>query len=103
MPRYYAGELASSGVVVTVGAPLILGHPGTRYAARLLGTPPPPGFADLSRELRRAWVSFAATGDPGWPRFDAAGGATRLWDTPPAVTAYPLGDLCRVWRPDPPR
>ena len=53
--------------------------------------------------MRRAWVSFAATGDPGWARFNAAGRATRLWDTPPMVTAYPLGDLYRVWRPDPPR
>jgi hypothetical protein len=69
----------------------------------MLGTPPPPGFGDPSREMRRAWVSFAATGDPGWPRFDAAGWATRLWDTPPTVTACPLGDLYRVWRPDPPR
>ncbi len=83
--------------------PLIFTNPGTRYAARLLGTPPPPGFGDLSRQMRRAWVSFAAAGDPGWPRFDAAGRVTRLWDTPPTDTAYPLDDLYRLWRRDLPR
>ena len=58
MPRYDAGELASSGgAVATVR----------------------------------------------WPRFDAAGWATRLGDMPPTVTAYPLGDPARLWRPDPPR
>jgi hypothetical protein len=47
MPRYDAGELASSGVVVTVSVPLIVGHPGMRR-----GCPAPrhpPG------ELCRLW------------------------------------------------
>jgi para-nitrobenzyl esterase len=32
----------------------------------LLGTTPPP--ADLAARTHRAWVDFATTGDPGWPR-----------------------------------
>lgn len=86
------------GAAHGVDVALIFANPGTRYAARLLGTPPPPGFGGLSREMRRAWVSFAAAGDPGWPRFDAAGRVTRLWDTPPTDTPYPLDDLYRLWR-----
>jgi para-nitrobenzyl esterase len=41
--------------------------------------------------------------EAGWPRFDAAGRLTRLWDTPPADTAYPLDDLYRLWPRNPPR
>jgi carboxylesterase type B len=83
-----------------VDVPLVFGNPGTRYAARLLGTPPPEGFAGLSREIRSAWTSFAASGDPGWPRFDAGQRRTRLWDTPPTNAAYPLAGLYRPWPQD---
>ena len=41
-----------------------LDDPG--YAA-LLGPGPPQRIAD---SVHRAWVSFAATGDPGWPPYD---------------------------------
>jgi hypothetical protein len=78
MPQCDAGELASPGVVVTVN-----------YR---------PGFEGLV--ICRAFVRRHRR--PG-VRLDAAGRATRLGDTPPAVTAYPLGDLYRLWRPDPPR
>jgi hypothetical protein len=79
MPQCDAGELASPGVVVTANYRL--------------------GFEGLV--ICRAFVRRPRR--PGWPRFDAAGRATRSGDTPPAVTAYPLGDLYRLWRPDPPR
>jgi para-nitrobenzyl esterase len=85
-----------------VDVPLVFGNPGSRYAARLLGTPPPPGFAGLSQAIRASWISFAATGDPGWPRFRAEHRRTRLWDTPPADADYPLADLYRIWRPHAP-
>jgi para-nitrobenzyl esterase len=34
----------------------------------LLGTTAPP--ADLAARTHRAWVDFATTGDPGWPRYE---------------------------------
>ncbi|WP_372344892.1 carboxylesterase/lipase family protein [Streptomyces sp. KL116D] len=37
--------------------------------------------ADLARALHGAWVSFATTGDPGWPAYEpAADRATRVFD-----------------------
>ena len=42
----------------------------TRSATRtepLLGADPPQALADA---MHGAWVAFAATGDPGWPRYD---------------------------------
>jgi para-nitrobenzyl esterase len=61
-----------------VDVPLVFGDATTRYAARLLGSPAPAGFDDLSDRIRRAWTGFAAGGDPGWPRFDEVG-RTRVW------------------------
>lgn len=29
--------------------------------------------------LRASWTAFAATGDPGWPRFDPDGRHTHAW------------------------
>jgi carboxylesterase type B len=96
-------QAAAAGAGHGVDVPLTFGNPGTRYAARLVGSPPPPGFAALSEKMRTAWTSFAATGDPGWPRFDAEHRRTQLWDTPPSCTAYPLADLYSIWQQNAPR
>ena len=37
----------------------------------LLGNDPPQ---DLARVMHAAWVSFAGTGDPGWPGYDLTQG-----------------------------
>lgn len=95
-------DAPAAGAGHGVDVPLVFGNPGSRYAARLLGTPPPPGFAGLSQAIRASWISFAATGDPGWPRFRAEHRRTRLWDTPPGDADYPLADLYRIWRPHAP-
>ncbi|MEV4256057.1 carboxylesterase family protein [Spirillospora sp. NPDC049652] len=61
--------------------PFVFGLPDSRFALRHLGSPTPDGFAVLSDAVRKAWTSFAAGGDPGWPRYDAsAGRITRVWD-----------------------
>jgi carboxylesterase type B len=39
----------------------------------LLGNDPPQ---ELARSMHAAWVSFAGTGDPGWPRYDLPRRAT---------------------------
>lgn len=64
-----------------VDVPFTFGNADSRYAARLIGSPPPPGFADLSARLRTSWTAFAATGDPGWPRFDPDARHIHVWDT----------------------
>ncbi|WP_432584632.1 carboxylesterase family protein [Streptomyces sp. HD1123-B1] len=77
--------------------PFVFGNATSRYAARFLGSSPPAGFDDLSGQLRTAWTSFAATGDPGWPCFSLNQPTTRLWDIPPTDTAYPLEASRQIW------
>lgn len=50
-------------------------------AIRLSGPDAPAG---LARAMHAAWVSFIATGDPGWPSFGSAR-ATQIWDVEPRV------------------
>ncbi|MBQ0927053.1 carboxylesterase/lipase family protein [Saccharopolyspora endophytica] len=47
----------------------LLDLPMLRGPQALLGAGEPP--AGLATEMHGAWVSFATTGDPGWPRFGA--------------------------------
>jgi carboxylesterase type B len=77
--------------------PFTFGNADTAMAAWLLGSPPPTDFAALSQLIRKAWTTFASTGDPGWPLFDLEHRRTRIWNTPPSDTAYPLADSRRIW------
>jgi para-nitrobenzyl esterase len=86
------------GACHCVDVPFVFGNGDNRFAALLLGSPPPADFPGLSAQVRTAWTSFAATGDPGWPRFDLEERRTRIWDTTPADAAYPLADSYRIWR-----
>ncbi|MFF3404120.1 carboxylesterase/lipase family protein [Streptomyces sp. NPDC002659] len=85
------------GAAHGIDIPFVFGLPHTRYAARFLGTSTPADFAALSHEIRTAWTSFATTGDPGWPSFDAHLRTTRLWDATSTDTAYPAPDSHRIW------
>ncbi|GIH77407.1 carboxylic ester hydrolase [Planobispora longispora] len=85
------------GAAHGIDVPFVFGDGDSRFAARFLGSPPPAGFAALSGEIRTAWTSFAATGDPGWPRFDPGHRRTRIWDTVPSDAVYPLEGSRRVW------
>ncbi|MCC5574785.1 carboxylesterase/lipase family protein [Microtetraspora sp. AC03309] len=89
------------GAAHGVDIPFVFGLPDTPYAARFLGSPPPADFTTLSEQIRTAWVSFAATGDPGWPPFDTELGRTRIWNATPVDAAYPLPDSRRVWSHEP--
>ncbi|HEY1572027.1 MAG TPA: hypothetical protein VGG05_11835 [Pseudonocardiaceae bacterium] len=50
----------------------------------------------LSELMRAEWLAFAATGDPGWDRYD--GDTTRVYDAEPAVRPYPEERSRRLWR-----
>ena len=56
------------------------------------GSHPPQVLADT---MHRAWVSFAANGDPGWPRYDLARRATMRFDLQSDVIDDP-----RSWERD---
>jgi para-nitrobenzyl esterase len=59
-----------------------------------LGEAPPQELADL---VHGAWVSFATTGDPGWPRYDLDRRAVQRLDTTPEVVLDPYARERRVW------
>ena len=48
--------------------------------------------------MRAAWTAFAADGDPGWPAYDTEQRLVQLFDTRPAVTAYPEETSRRIWQ-----
>ena len=52
----------------------------------------------LSHVLRADHLAFAATGDPGWPRFDRRGRRTRVYGPEPAVVPYPEERSGAAWR-----
>ncbi len=78
--------------------PLVFGNLDEGFAARLIGPPPFPAAEEVSAQFRTAWTRFAATGDPGWPAYDPRERLTRVFDLPPAVTAYPEETSRRLWQ-----
>ena len=59
------GQLGASHVMELPFVFDRLGVASLRGPQALLGSGEPP--ADLATEMHRAWIRFAATGDPGWP------------------------------------
>jgi para-nitrobenzyl esterase len=60
----------------------------------LLGDAPPQALADA---MHRGWVAFAATGDPGWPRYDRERRATMRFDTVSRVVDDPRSFERDLW------
>jgi para-nitrobenzyl esterase len=79
--------------------PLTFGNLTGRMGTTLLGLPVPPEAEALSKEIRKAWTSFAATGDPGWPEYRPGEALTRIWDVPVSVAADPEAASRRIWSP----
>ncbi|WP_344413516.1 carboxylesterase/lipase family protein [Pseudonocardia ailaonensis] len=73
--------------------PLVFGTLTRGAPAGLIADP--EAAEAVSAQMRAAWISFATTGDPGWPSF--ADGSTRLFDVEPAVVPYPEVESRRIW------
>lgn len=80
-----------------IDVPLVFGNLSTGLAATLIGGPSLEAEA-LSAHLRTAWTAFAAHGDPGWPAYDLKQRLVQLFDTRPAVTAYPEEASRLIWK-----
>ncbi|GAA4592499.1 carboxylesterase family protein [Planotetraspora phitsanulokensis] len=93
----FAWRSPAFGACHALDVPFAFGDGDSPMAAWLLGSPPPADFAVLSEHIRRAWTAFAATGDPGWPRFDLQDRRTRIWDVPPSDVPYPLAASAEIW------
>ena len=61
----------------------------------LLGPDPPQ---ELARAMHSAWISFASTGDPGWPAYDQMSRATMRLDTTSTVVHDPRGWERAFWK-----
>ena len=60
----------------------------------LLGSEPPRALADA---MHRAWTGFAATGDPGWPAYDAEHRETMRFGVASVVLDDPRAFERRLW------
>jgi para-nitrobenzyl esterase len=65
-----------------------------RLFGPLLGEAPPQDLAD---SMHAAWVSFAATGDPGWPEYRPDRRATMRFDVTPSVVNDPRAWELALW------
>ncbi|MER5615100.1 carboxylesterase family protein [Streptomyces sp. NPDC002215] len=96
---------ASGGVLGachSLDVPLAFGtldSPAGRY---LFGDRPTSEVSAVSRELQRAWVRFATTGDPGWPAHRPERRLTRVLDIESKTLPYPEDASRQIWeRHDP--
>jgi para-nitrobenzyl esterase len=60
----------------------------------LWGTAPPQ---QLAGTMHAAWVAFATTGDPGWPKYDLRRRATMRFDTTSEVVDDPRSAERQLW------
>ena len=74
------------------------GRKGAIRSETAIGPDPGPGAVDLSRRMRRAWVEFVSTGDPGWPAYRPGEALAQVWGVSDAVIADPEAASRRIWR-----
>ncbi|MDX3537333.1 carboxylesterase family protein [Streptomyces sp. MB09-01] len=78
--------------------PLVFGNLDRGQPAVLIGESPFPEAEELSARMRGAWTAFAAHGDPGWPAYDTGQRLVQLFDTRPALAAYPEEASRLIWQ-----
>jgi carboxylesterase type B len=61
----------------------------------LLGNAPPQ---ELAQTMHSAWVAFAATGDPGWPKYDLERRATMRFDADSRIVEDPRPWERALWK-----
>ncbi|MDI2032296.1 carboxylesterase family protein [Saccharopolyspora sp. TS4A08] len=94
----FAWSASPLGAYHGLEVPFVFGIPTP--GGPLLDEPFPAGpdeFEVLSTAMRRAWISFAVTGDPGWPRYQADDWSARIWDTPPSLASDPTTTSAEIW------
>jgi carboxylesterase type B len=92
----FAWAAPGLGAVHALEVPFVFDNLNTtaRLFGPLLGENPPQALAD---SLHAAWVSFAATGDPGWPGYEPAHRATMRFDVAPGVVNDPRSWERSLW------
>ena len=85
------------GACHALDVPLVFGSGGEGLSAALIGASQPAEFLTLGDTMRREWVSFAATGDPGWSAYGTEHRTTRVYDLQPDVLSYPEETSMHLW------
>lgn len=78
--------------------PLLFGTFGASLGPLLFGPEPSAEAYAAATQLRLAWTTFAATGDPGWPGYDPEHRLTQVFDSVTTVSAYPEERSRLLWR-----
>ncbi|MEW1845284.1 carboxylesterase family protein [Nonomuraea angiospora] len=78
--------------------PLLFGTYDAHLGPAAIGPEHTAEARELTAQIRTAWTSFAASGDPGWPAYDSGQRLTRIFDTQPSVAAYPEEISRRLWQ-----
>ncbi|WP_340563320.1 carboxylesterase/lipase family protein [Streptomyces sp. GSL17-111] len=84
LSRFDRRRTGPSGVVRAwhcADIPFAFGTLDTDCLAFLIGGAPTPADHGLARRMVRAWVDFAAMGNPGWPSVNDAPAERRIWST----------------------
>jgi para-nitrobenzyl esterase len=90
-PATFEGRL---GACHAAELPFVFDHLHDPAFVDLLGTGAPQQLADT---MHAAWISFATSGDPGWPGYDTRQRTTMRFDTVPEVLADPGARRRALW------
>lgn len=90
------------GACHSLDVPLAFGTTDSPTGRQLLGDQPAPEAVAVSRELRQAWVRFAATGEPGWPAYHPDRQLTRVLAAESKTSPYPERTSRQIWEGRPP-
>jgi para-nitrobenzyl esterase len=74
--------------------PFVFDTLGDQLAQMLAG---PDAPRELASAMHTAWISFARTGDPGWPAYSLDERQTMVFDTPSAVVPDLRGEERVLW------
>jgi len=77
--------------------PFVFGVLGNSGAELFLGGPVGDELHALSATMQDAWLSFARTGDPGWPAWDSESRLTYRFDIECEELSDPMGSERRLW------
>lgn len=78
-----------------VDLPFVFGTLDSKGAAAFAGSG--PAVETLATRVQDAWLSFARTGDPGWPAYDLTTRPTMLFGETCEVTADPMSAERAAW------
>ena len=56
-----------------------------------------PDLQPLANAMHAAWIAFAQTGDPGWPRYELDRRLTQRFDTTVEVVEDPMPEQRALW------